>query len=401
MGTVLLLENGSIFYGESFGMKGEIVGEIVFNTGMTGYQEVLTDPSYCGQLVTMTYPLIGNYGINYRDMESDKPYLNGFIVREHCKEYSNFRAKENIEDFLIENGIIGISGIDTRALTKIIREIGTMKATITSEKGFSLAASMKKIKEWSPGDLVAKVSRKDILKIGTHKAHNEMVNADQILNESSKALEKNGKSNDSNLGNRNNYKIALIDYGLKKNIVRSLLKKNCNVTIFPHDVSATEILEENPDGIMLSNGPGDPKECKEQIETLKNLIGKRPMFGICLGHQLLALSQGADTEKLKYGHRGSNHPVKDLKKDRTYITSQNHGYTIITDSLANTNIEISHTNLNDNSIEGLNYKGQNAFTVQFHPEASPGPRETEYLFDEFVKLMEDFINNDYPESVFI
>jgi carbamoyl-phosphate synthase small subunit len=366
MGSILLLEDGSLFSGESFGMKGEIIGELVFNTGMTGYQEILTDPSYCGQLVTMTYPLIGNYGINYRDMESERPHLSGFIVREHCREYSNFRAKSSLEYFLRENGVIGISGLDTRALTKKIRENGTMKAMISNDSFLNINLKIQRIKEWEPENLVGQVSRKGIENIG----RNEDCTSEGLKNEY-----------------KPTFKVALIDYGLKKNILRELLRHNCNVTIFPYDAKASEILGIDPDGIMLSNGPGDPKDCKEQIETLKTLMGKKPIFGICLGHQLLALSQGANTEKLKYGHRGCNHPVKDLKKDRTYITSQNHGYTIVENSIGKEEMEISHINLNDNSIEGIRYLKYKAFTVQFHPEASPGPRETGYLFDEFIELM--------------
>lgn len=353
MKAFLLLEDGTVFEGNSFGMEGNVIGEVVFNTGMTGYQEVLTDPSYCGQIVCMTYPLIGNYGVNLDDIESIRPQVKGFIVRELCKTPSNWRSIETLNEYLKRNEIIGLEGIDTRELTIILREKGTMKGTIiTADQLEDIEEKICKVKGYTIDNPVLQVTAKEVQKFSG-----------------------------------SGYKIALIDYGLKRNIVRSLLKRDCEVSIFPATAAAQEILDTNPDGIMLSNGPGDPKDCTFQINTIKQLIGKKPMFGICLGHQLTALANGADTEKLKYGHRGCNHPVKDVEKDMTYITSQNHGYTIVEKSLDKEVMSVSHINMNDGTIEGIRYKNAPLFTVQFHPEASPGPGDTAYLFDEFINLI--------------
>lgn len=358
MKAILALEDGTTFFGNSFGVEGEIIGEIVFNTGMTGYQEVLTDPSYCGQIVTMTYPLIGNYGVNFEDVESVKPQVRGFIVRELCKTPNNWRSVENLNEYLKRNNIIGIEGIDTRALTRILRDKGTMKGIISTDPDFKLEEKTDEIMAYRIIKPVEQVTLKET-------AHYK----------------------------GDGYKVALIDYGLKKNIIRSLLKRGCDVHVFPATVKAEEILAVNPDGIMLSNGPGDPKDCSEQIETIKDLIGKKPIFGICLGHQLTALANNADTERLKYGHRGCNHPVKDLDKDKTYITSQNHGYTIIEKTLDPDRMIVSHRNMNDGTIEGIKYKDTPVFTVQFHPEAAPGPTDTAYLFDEFIEMIRSFKQN--------
>ncbi|MCX8130654.1 MAG: carbamoyl phosphate synthase small subunit [Clostridia bacterium] len=352
MKAILALEDGTVFHGNSFGIEGEIIGEIVFNTGMTGYQEVLTDPSYCGQIVTMTYPLIGNYGVNLEDIESSKPQVRGFIVRELCKTPSNWRSIESLNEYLKRHNIIGIEGIDTRALTRILRDKGTMKGIISTNPDFKLEERLEEIKAYAIKEPVHQVTTKEV-------AHYKGTG----------------------------FKVALIDYGIKQNIIRSLIKRGCDVHVFPAWTSAEEILDIDPDGIMLSNGPGDPKDCQDEINTLKKLIGKKPIFGICLGHQLTALANNANTQKLKYGHRGCNHPVKDLNKDLTYITSQNHGYTIIEDSLDTERMEVSHRNMNDGTIEGVRYKDVPVFTVQFHPEASPGPTDTAYLFDEFIELM--------------
>ena len=358
MKAFLLLEDGTVFEGNSFGMEGKVVGEVVFNTGMTGYQEVLTDPSYCGQIVCMTYPLIGNYGVNLDDIESVKPQIKGFIVRELCKTPSNWRSIESLNEYLKRHGIIGLEGIDTRALTIILRDRGTMKGTIvTCETLEEIEEKIAEVKAYTVSNPVLQVTTPEI-----------------------KHYSGEG------------YKIALVDYGLKKNIVRSLQKRNCEVYVFPCTATAEEVLTVEPDGIMLSNGPGNPKDCQFQIENIKKLIGKKPIFGICLGHQLAALACGADAEKLKYGHRGCNHPVKDIKKDMTYITSQNHGYTIIKESLDPEIMEISHINMNDGTIEGLKYKNAPLFTVQFHPEASPGPEDTAYLFDEFIRMIDEAIS---------
>jgi carbamoyl-phosphate synthase small subunit len=352
MRAVLALEDGTTFEGSSFGIEGEVIGEIVFNTGMTGYQEVLTDPSYCGQIVTMTYPLIGNYGVNLEDIESSKPQVKGFIVRELCKTPSNWRSLESLNEYLKRHHIIGIEGIDTRALTRILRDKGTMKGIISTDPGFDFYKRLESIKAYEIKDPVQQVTTREVV-------HHQGTG----------------------------FKVALIDYGIKQNIVRSLLKRNCEVHVFPAWATADEIMGINPDGIMLSNGPGDPKDCKQQIETLQALLGKKPIFGICLGHQLTALANGADTGKLKYGHRGCNHPVKDLKKDLTYITSQNHGYTILEETVDADRMEVSHRSMNDGTIEGMRYKNVPVFTVQFHPEAAPGPADTAYLFDEFMELM--------------
>jgi carbamoyl-phosphate synthase small subunit len=347
--AILTLEDGTRFEGQSFGAKTDIIGEVVFNTGMTGYQEVLTDPSYCGQIVTMTYPLIGNYGINDIDPESAKPQVSGFIVREVCSQPSNWRSEGDLNAYLESHGICGLYGIDTRALTRIIREKGTMLGIIT--QGEPTEEQITKMKAYTcsmPVDVVTSEKKYDY-------SGGEM-------------------------------KVAVLDFGLKRNIIRSLEKRGCAVTVFPARTHAKDILSGGFDGLMLTNGPGDPKDNAEVIENLKKLIGKLPIFGICLGHQLLALAMGADTEKLKYGHRGSNHPVKDLDKDRVYITSQNHGYTIVEDTLPGSMV-VSHRNWNDQTIEGIRYKDQDMFTVQFHPEASPGPEDTAYLFDEFIDMM--------------
>ena len=347
--AILTLEDGTRFIGQGFGAEKDVIGEVVFNTGMTGYQEVLTDPSYCGQIVTMTYPLIGNYGVNDIDPESAKPQVSGFIVREVCDQPSNWRSEGNLSQYLEKNGICGLFGIDTRALTRIIREKGTMLGIITQAE--PTAEQIVKMKAYACSMPV------------------DIVTSDEKYQYSDGAL-----------------KVAVLDFGLKRNIIRSLEKRNCAVTVLPARTSAKEILDGGFDGVMLTNGPGDPKDNEEVIANLKQIVGKLPIFGICLGHQLLALAMGADTEKLKYGHRGSNHPVKDLEKDRVYITSQNHGYTIIEETLPDCMV-VSHRNWNDRTIEGISYTGYDMFTVQFHPEASPGPEDTAYLFDEFIDMM--------------
>ena len=353
--AVLALEDGTIFYGNSFGADGEVIGEVVFNTGMTGYQEVLTDPSYYGQIVTMTYPLIGNYGINDEDMESIKPQVKGFIVREECKTPSNWRSVETLNEYLARNGIIGIEGIDTRALTRIIREKGTLKGIISNVDEFKLEDKIDQIKKYEIKNPVNEVTTKE--KLVFHGS---------------------------------GFKIVLVDLGVKKNIIRSLQKRGCNVYVFPSHSTAKEIMAIEPDGVVFSNGPGDPKDCVDTIQTIKEIYGKIPIMGICLGHQIMALANDADTERLKYGHRGCNHPVKDIEKDLTYITSQNHGYTIVETSIKREKMAVSHRNINDQTIEGVKYLDAPAFTVQFHPEASPGPADTGYLFDEFIEMIKKY-----------
>lgn len=354
MKAFLILEDGHVFAGKSIGSSREVVSEIVFNTSMTGYLEVLTDPSYSGQAVVMTYPLIGNYGICYEDMESTRPWVDGFIVRELSRVPSNFRCEDTIQHFLKENDIPGICGIDTRALTKILRESGTMNGMITTDENYHMEEVLQKLKAYHTGDEVSKVT----------------------------CREKYVLPGDG-------YKVALLDLGMKKNIARSLNKRGCEVTVYPSFTAAEEIISAKPDGIMLSNGPGDPKASAKVIEEIRKLYETNiPIFAICLGHQLMALATGADTYKLKYGHRGGNHPVRDLATGRVYITSQNHGYAVDTRSLNPEVASAAFENVNDGTNEGLKYKGKNIFTVQYHPEACPGPQDSAYLFDRFLKMME-------------
>ena len=353
MKAFLILEDGTVFTGTSIGSTKDMISEIVFNTSMTGYLEVLTDPSYAGQAVVITYPLIGNYGVT-PDMESAQPWPDGYIVRELSRIPSNFRCQGTIQDFLKEHDIPGIAGIDTRALTKILREKGTMNGMITVDENYDLDTIIPRLKAYTTGKVVEKVScrEKEVLK-------------------------------------GNGPKVALLDLGAKKNIARSLNERGCQVTIYPALTSAEEILGDNPDGIMLSNGPGDPKECKEIIAEIKKLYDSdTPIFAICLGHQLMALATGADTHKMKYGHRGGNHPVKDLATGRVYISSQNHGYVVDAEGLEEKNIaKPAFVNVNDGTNEGMAYEGKNIFTVQFHPEACPGPQDSSYLFDRFMDMM--------------
>ena len=353
MKAFLILSDGNVFEGTSIGAEREVISEIVFNTSMTGYLEVLTDPSYAGQAVVMTYPLIGNYGICYADEESGRPWPDGFIVRELSRVPSNFRSEDSIQNFLKENNIPGIAGIDTRALTKILRETGTMNGMITTNENYNLDEILPKLKEYTTGKVVEKVTC-----------------------EEKYVLPGDG------------FKVALMDFGAKRNIARSLNKRGCEVTVYPALTTAEEILAANPDGIMLSNGPGDPKECVSIIKEIKKLYDSDvPIFAICLGHQLMALATGADTHKMKYGHRGANHPVKDLQTGKVYISSQNHGYVVDMDTLDDKIARPAFINVNDKTNEGLEYVGKNIFTVQFHPEACAGPKDSDYLFDRFMNMM--------------
>lgn len=352
----LVLENGTIFEGKGFGAEGETLGEAVFTTGMTGYQETLTDPSYCGQIIIQTFPMIGNYGVNNEDFEAPESVASGYVVREFCDKPSNFRSTSDIDSFLKEHNIVGIYDIDTRALTRKIRDNGVMNAAITTDIS-DIDSLLQRIKNYSIGNPVDIVSVKE----------------KQFFNV------ENPKFN-----------VVLFDFGHKHNIRRWLNKLGCNVTICPNTTTAEEIRQLSPDGIMLSNGPGDPADDKISVQTLKDLIPDQiPTFGICLGHQLLALANGARTEKLKYGHRGANQPVKDLTSGRTYITSQNHGYTVVNNSLPKEIGKVSYVNGNDGTCEGIVYTNAPAFTVQFHPEAKGGPLDTGFLFENFIKLMED------------
>ena len=352
MKAFLILEDGTVFTGTSIGSTRDMISEIVFNTSMTGYLEVLTDPSYAGQAVVMTYPLIGNYGIT-PDMESLKAWPDGYIVRELSRMPSNFRCEGTIQDFLKKYDIPGIAGVDTRALTKILREKGTMNGMITTNENYDLDEVISKLKNYKVEGVVSKVTC-----------------AEKYV------LEGTGK------------KVALLDLGAKKNIAKSLNDRGCEVTVYPADTTADEIIASNPDGIMLSNGPGDPAECTSIIKEIKKLYETDiPIFAICLGHKLMALATGGTTYKLKYGHRGGNHPVKDLQTGRVYISSQNHGYVVDEDKI-DPNVAVpAFKNVNDGTNEGLAYVGKNIFTVQFHPEACPGPQDSGYLFDRFLEMM--------------
>ncbi|SDW04415.1 carbamoyl-phosphate synthase small subunit [Marininema mesophilum] len=352
MRAKLLLEDGTKMEGHSYGAEGEQVGEVVFNTGMTGYQEVLTDPSYCGQIVTMTYPLIGNYGLNRHDLESRSPFVNGFITREEATVPSHWRSEQSISHWLKEYGILGVSGIDTRMLTKKLRIHGTMKGILsTLEEPWEALAERLGATELMR-DQVARVSARNI-----HVS--------------------------PSYGPR----VVLMDFGAKYGQQRELTKRGCDVVVVPWNTSAEEVHRLRPDGVFLSNGPGDPKDIPSAIRTVEQLLGHYPLFGICLGHQLFALACGADTEKMKFGHRGSNQPVKELSTGRTAITSQNHGYTVRIDSLKDTPLELTHIALNDGTCEGLAHKELPAFSVQYHPEAAPGPHDSNYLFDRFVEML--------------
>ncbi|MCG7383310.1 glutamine-hydrolyzing carbamoyl-phosphate synthase small subunit [Paenibacillus sp. ACRRY] len=352
----LLLEDGTLFTGKAFGAEGETTGEVVFNTGITGYQEVLSDPSYCGQIVTMTYPLIGNYGISRDDFESIRPFVHGFVVRRHEPVPSNWRAEYSVDDLLKEYGIVGISEIDTRMLTRRIRHHGTMKGILTTG-----SKPVEELLEMMGDTSIAEL-RNQVPLTSTQHVYNSPGTAERIV---------------------------LVDYGAKTGILRELSKRNCDVVVVPHDVTADEIRRLNPDGIQLSNGPGDPKDVPHAVKMISELLGEYPIFGICLGHQLFALAAGADTEKLKFGHRGGNHPVKELESGRCFITSQNHGYTVNEESVKNTGLEVTHINNNDKTIEGLKHKTFPAFSVQYHPEAAPGPYDNSYLFDRFIEMIRE------------
>ena len=350
----LTLENGTVFQGKSFGARRQVTGEVVFTTAMTGYLETLTDPSYYGQMVVHTFPLIGNYGVIPADFESPAPQLTAYIVREWCQAPSNFRCEGDLDTFLKEKGIVGMYGRDTRALTHNNREHGVMNAKLTLEEP-DIPAIQKELADFSIRNAVASVS----------------ISEKEVLYPEKKVR-----------------KVVLWDFGAKKNIGRELAKRGCEVVCMPQNSTAEEILGEKPDGIMLSNGPGDPQENVQVVEQLRKLCQSGiPMFGICLGHQLLALAQGATTEKLKYGHRGGNQPVKNLKTGRVYITSQNHGYAVVADSLPDT-AELRYINANDGTCEGVSYHNMPAFSVQFHPEASCGPHDTMFLFDEFIQKID-------------
>ncbi len=349
----IILENGCVFEGEGFGAVGETVGELVFTTGVVGYVETLTDPSYAGQIILHTFPEMGNYGIIHQDYESWKCHARGVIVRNWCSTPSNFRSEETLDSFLKNQGVVGVCGVDTREITQIIRETGVMNAMITAKKPEGVPAL---VKNYAVTGVVAETSVKSPYIAAPEGAAR--------------------------------YEVALIDYGAKRNIIRELTALGCRVTVFPYNTPAEDILAIRPDGVMLSNGAGDPAENTACIAEIKKLLGRTPIFGICLGHQLLALAAGGRTEKLRYGHRGGNQPVKALESGRVYITSQNHGYAVIAESLDPTIAELSYVNLNDNSCEGLDYPGYRAFSMQFHPEAHCGPQDMRAVFHKFLQLMD-------------
>jgi len=354
--TILLLDDGIKYEGKQLGYLGETIGEVCFNTGMTGYQEILTDPSYCSQIVTMTSPHIGNYGINEEDVEYNKIQVSGFVIKEDSIIPSNWRSTSSLDEYLKKNKIVGIQDIDTRALTRHIRDNGAMNGIISSIDNDidSLSKKLKKAPDMNGLDLAKVVSTKKIYK----------------------------------WSNSGKHKVAVVDYGIKYNILKILADSDCEITVFPAQITAKEIIDFNPDGIFLSNGPGDPSAVTYGIEMVKNLLGSKPIFGICLGHQILSLALGAKTFKLNFGHRGINHPVKNLETEIVEITSQNHGFAVDLNSLPE-NVISTHINLNDNTNEGIECKDYKAFSVQHHPESSPGPHDSRYLFDKFIKLMKD------------
>ncbi|MDI6754052.1 MAG: glutamine-hydrolyzing carbamoyl-phosphate synthase small subunit [Thermodesulfobacteriota bacterium] len=377
----LALEDGKVFTGWSFGASGERFGEVVFNTSMTGYQEALTDPSYKGQIVTMTYPLIGNYGVNEEDFESTQPWVEGFVVKENCPFPSNWRSRGSLSDFLKKYGIIGIEGLDTRALTKHIRTAGAMRGVLSTE-------------DLNPGSLVEKARHSPSM-VGSDWVQAVTCSrayawGDRGVMGTGAGLWEWGKGQAVSPSLTPKFLVVAIDFGIKHNIIRHLTSRGCQVQVVPAKTSAAEILSMNPQGIFLSNGPGDPAPLTYAIETVQSLLGKKPIFGICLGHQILGQALGGKTYKLKFGHRGANQPVKNLLNGKIEITTQNHGFCVDRNTLPEGQVEVTHVNLNDQSLEGMRHRRLPVFSVQYHPEASAGPHDSAYLFDEFVSLMEKF-----------
>jgi carbamoyl-phosphate synthase small subunit len=375
---MIALEDGTVFCGSSFGAEGEAYGEAVFNTSMCGYQEILTDPSYKGQIVTMTYPLIGNYGVNDQDVESWRPHVEGFVVKECAPAYSNWRATGSLGDYLKRHGIVGVEGIDTRALTKHIRQAGAMKAVLSTADLDPRSLVRKACA--SPGlvgrDLVKEVTCREAY---TWEDPRSRLGEDQWSQ---------GFLRDASRAPLPPYRVAALDCGIKYNILRLLRAAGCDVTVLPAHATAREILELDPEGIFLSNGPGDPEGVPYVVESVRQLLGRRPIFGICLGHQILGLALGGRTFKLKFGHRGGNQPVKDLASGKVDITAQNHGFCVDMESLDPDQVVLTHVNLNDQTLEGMRHRSLPVFSVQYHPEASPGPHDASYLFRDFVEMME-------------
>lgn len=402
--AILALADGTIFEGTAFGAEGECVGEVVFNTAMTGYQEVLTDPSYKGQIVCMTYPLIGNYGINPEDIESRRPFVEGFIVKEGSPYPSNWRKSQTLEAYLKEWGIVGIQGIDTRALTKHIRDQGAMEGVISTVdlSPMRLVARARS----SPGligrDLVKDVTCTEAFRWwqgNWQLGHGYLDQPEAEGRESRKEQLDLFSSQLSTLSPRHHYRVMAIDCGIKYNILRELVSTGCNVVVIPASTSADEILAFNPDGIFISNGPGDPEGVPYLVETTAQLIGRIPIFGICLGHQILGLALGGRTYKLKFGHHGANHPVKELHTGRVEITTQNHGFAVDIDSIPGGEVELTHVNLNDGTVEGMRHTRLPLFSVQYHPEASPGPHDSRYLFHRFMALMKQERGTQEPLEI--
>lgn len=369
----LALEDGTVFTGTAFGAAGEVDGEVVFNTSMTGYQEILTDPSYRGQIVTMTYPEIGNYGVNDEDVESSKPHLSGFIVKENSRVFSNFRSDRSLDDYLKQHGIVGLAGIDTRRLVRQIRIEGAMKGVMSTT-------------DLDNASLVAK-AQASLGLVGRDLVREVVPSQSQNwTNPLSRWAEISDQVTESSRSTKHDVHVVALDFGMKWNIARHLFDGGSKVTILPGTATAEEVLALNPDGVFLSNGPGDPEPVGYAIATIRDLLGKKPIFGICLGHQLLALACGAKTFKLKFGHRGANHPILNEQSGRVEITAQNHGFAVEEESLPD-QLEVTHRNLNDGTVAGLRHRQFPAFSVQYHPEASSGPHDSRYLFDQFRAMM--------------
>ncbi len=365
----LVLEDGTGFEGESLGAIGRAIGEVVFNTGMTGYQEILTDPSYAGQMVVLTYPLIGNYGINPDDFESRRVQVEGLIVREAADSPSNWRSAQSLHAFLKDKGVVAIKSIDTRAVTRALRVRGVMRGIITTDDPSSALQALQTAADYSQVDYARRVTTEAPYRWGPISAGPE-------------AILPSGESDGSA-----RYRIALLDCGVKYNIIRSLAELGCDTTVYPCTSTSEDLLRGDPDGVMLSPGPGDPAQYGYIVETVKRIAGRKPILGVCLGNQILGCAFGSRTYKLKFGHRGSNHPVKDLKTGRVSITSQNHGYAVDPDLLRD-GMEVGHVNLNDGTVEGLRHRDLPIFSIQYHPEASPGPNDSAYFFREFVETLE-------------